>query len=792
MADSKIQIAVEVVGGKEAQEELKKIERATTSISGEAKKSGKQVAAIGESFKQVGNQVESNKKTTQGVQSLSRGLGDANEGAVTLGRAMVTLADNGSRGMIAILGPIGAVIATIYTLYEGYQEITGAAKEYEKTSAVAAAVASDLTSKLDNLASKAIRLTSDEMRDMIKSIFDARMGIEYMNEQIAESQKIFSDRIQAQRELNIILGKEKDLIDQNMWFFSRWTASVVKGIAIFTDFRTQQEKLADAQEALNKVTKEQEEYVRELTKAYEEKYEASIKEEQAQIRRETTLSEALDMLEAEYTAQMELNILMIEAYGPGSPQEKAIQIKRLQVSASEELAKASKKDRLAIYDEAQSLKELNLQNKVNLEASAKAVKQKNELTELEKKALDDKTKNEVKNTNTVIGLSKLRTSSYQNEFQERKKIFDREIELLNREKESLSDLSSLKARIYQQEKEFRSVQALTQFEMVKKAISQGQLNYKEIMEASRELVNTFNFIVDKETEVEKKLLEKKRDFDLKNIKQSGLTQQQIEEDYQYHLNKLLSMSKYKAAQELADGYKNLTEEFINFNNQRNDIKKSTEDSSNEIADIKKSIQLRELSDYENTEYNRINIIKKSNDYELQILKERYEQSKEDFENRKKLYDHEVRQKIEHEKFLETLGIQTRNANMEMEDYKAQEILNKKQQQFEAEKKLLDENYNYQKSLLEKNLADNSQYNIDKLAYDLKYSEEHESYLTRMFLSEEQIRDKANNIILEKQRQRDLELIENEKKARQDKVNQGIKAIEDSIKQSEERIADYYL
>lgn len=393
MADSKIQIAVEVVGGKEAQAELKRIERATTSISNEAKKSGKQVENLGESFKEVGKEVESsNKQTVRGVQAVSGGLGSANESAVTLGRAMVTLADNGSRGMIAILGPIGAVAATLYTLYEAYQEITGAAKEYEKTTAVATAVASDLTSKLDALATKSIRLTSDEMRGMITSIFDARMGIEYMNEQIGESQKIFSDRIQAQRELNIILGKEKDLIDQNMWFFSRWAASIVKGITIFTDFRTQQEKLKDAQDAVNKVTKEQEEYVRELTKAYQEKYEASVKEEQAQIRRETTLSEALDMLEAEYTAQSELNALMIEAYGTGSAEEKAIQIKQLQVGVSEELAKARKKDRLAIYDEAQSLKELNLQNKINLEADAKAIKQKKELSELEKKLAENRKK----------------------------------------------------------------------------------------------------------------------------------------------------------------------------------------------------------------------------------------------------------------------------------------------------------------------------------------------------------------------------------------------------------------
>jgi len=189
--------------------------------------------------------------------AVNGGLGNANDSAVTLGRAMVTLADNGSRGMIAILGPIGAVVATIYTLYEGYQNLSGAAKEYEKTTAVAAAVASDLTSKLDNLASKGIRLSSTEMQNMIRSIFDARMGIEYMNEQIAESQEIFSKRIQSQRELNIVLGKEKDLVDKNMWMLERWGASVLKFVETFTDFRTAQEKVADAQSKVNAALEEE-------------------------------------------------------------------------------------------------------------------------------------------------------------------------------------------------------------------------------------------------------------------------------------------------------------------------------------------------------------------------------------------------------------------------------------------------------------------------------------------------------------------------------------------------------
>jgi len=263
MAENNVVIGVEVEGVEEAKKDLNQVAQSTQAIGDQSKKSNKKVNELGESFNALGQTVEQQTKgTTRGIMAVQNGLGGANDSAVTLGRAMVTLADNGSRGMIAILGPVGAVIATIYTLYEGYQQLTGAAKEYEKTAAVSAAVASDLTSKLDALATKGIRLSNTEMQGMIKSIFDARMGVEYMNEQIAESQKIFSDRIQAQREINILLGKEKDLVDKNMWFFERWTSSIIKGTAQFIDFRTQQEKMADAQEALSKSIQEEDQYVR--------------------------------------------------------------------------------------------------------------------------------------------------------------------------------------------------------------------------------------------------------------------------------------------------------------------------------------------------------------------------------------------------------------------------------------------------------------------------------------------------------------------------------------------------
>lgn len=393
MAENKIIIDVEVQGADKAKKDLNQIAQGAQAIGNETKKSNKSVSNLGESFNQLEQTVgKKTKGTTRGIMAVQSGLGGANDSAVTLGRAMVTLADNGSRGMIAILGPIGAVIATLMTLYETYQYLSGAAKEYEKTTAVATAVASDLTAKLDALATKGIKLSNQEMQLMIKSILDARSGIEYMNEQIAESQEIFSKRIQSQRELNILLGKEQDLVDKNMWWYERWGKSTIKFIETFTDFRLQQEKVKDAQDAVNAALKEEEQYIKDLTKSYEEKYQASVKEEQAQLKRETTTLEAIDMLKAEYEAQSSLNQLLIEAYSSSGPEERARQIKKLQIEAYENLAKATNMTKDEMFDEAQRLKELNTNRRASIEALANEAKIKREMADEEKKIADAKRK----------------------------------------------------------------------------------------------------------------------------------------------------------------------------------------------------------------------------------------------------------------------------------------------------------------------------------------------------------------------------------------------------------------
>lgn len=401
MAENKVTIDVEVNGAQQAQGQLNNVAQATNAIDQNAKKANKQTTQLGETFSSVGTEAQrATGATTRGVLAVQGGLGAANDSAVTLGRAMVTLADNGGRGMIAILGPIGAVIATIYTLYEGYQQLSGAAIEYEKIAAVASAVASDLTSKLDELADKGIRLTDAELRNMISSIVGARQGIEYMNEQLAESKKVFADRIMAERELNILLGNEKEILDRNMWTIEKYGKKAMTVVGMLFDWRTHQEKVIDASRDFAEAIKEEQKYIDDLTQSYKTKYEISIQEQQRQIKYTTTHQEAIDLLKAEIDRVKELNILALEGSDLGDT-EKAIAIKKIEIETYEELSTWTNKTKDQIYDEAQARKKNNDATvngiKLTLE-QIKAKKELGELTEAEAKRLEEQAQKQAKAT----------------------------------------------------------------------------------------------------------------------------------------------------------------------------------------------------------------------------------------------------------------------------------------------------------------------------------------------------------------------------------------------------------
>lgn len=393
MAENKVVIEVEVQGAGNAQRTLDGIASTTSRIGASTTAAGaqlqnttrsatQQASQLGETFTAVGDHAtRATGAASRGVLAVSGGLGAANDSAVTLGRAMVTLADNGGRGMIAILGPIGAVIATIYTLYEGYQNLSGGTKEYEKIIAATTATASDLTSKLDALAAKGIRLSSGELQEMIRSLFDARMGIEYMNEQVAESTEVFAEYAKAKRELAILQGEEVDLVKENLWYFEKLGKLYMDLWKIGMEDREMTQQITDAQKKLADSTKKLTEYEKALSDAYEKKIEISTKEELAQIRRETLRSEAIDQMKAEFKAMADLDKMMKEISSK-SEYEKNIAFKLIDIDTQEKILDLQNLTKDQILDLVDKTKKLNQKNSEGILPQLEKVKLQKELNEL--------------------------------------------------------------------------------------------------------------------------------------------------------------------------------------------------------------------------------------------------------------------------------------------------------------------------------------------------------------------------------------------------------------------------
>lgn len=765
MADSKIQIAVEVVGADKANKQIQSLEESSVDL-----KEG--VKGVGDGFKSVGDLV----KAQGGIMGDAFGtLGDSvvavTDSIFVFKEGMSTAGATGAKAWLGLLGPIAAVVGAVALAVDAYRQFSGSSQAAEDNMENMAAAASDTASRLEAMVEGGIELASESLREFIQVNEKARLAIEQVikiNEKRATSQ------------LKVVEA-EKGLKDaQESTLFTETRVALAKS------------ELITAQKEYNRLLDEQTAKSREANKAQKEAYEL-----------EQLITTELQVYIDEYQSQIDLQKENIE---------KTIELTDaknkdfLITQATNDIQKRATEQKLALikaqkindqllkdgvitqraYDEAskQIKKSLDEQNK-SLKESNRDISLNNELLESNKnitKSTEEEKRKEIISTGLTIS----------NEFEKRQKQFDREMTLLSREKESLIDLYSLKARIAQKTEEDIKTAALLAYESRRRARDKSQSTYQEEISTTRQMSEAFTYMVNRKIEMEQKLLDKKREFDLKNIKQSGLTQQQIEEDYKYHSNKLLEMAKYRSAIELTEGYKKLAAEFQSFNAHKDDLTRANEISSNQIRDIKKSASLEELKDSEDTEYNRIQILKLSNEQQKEILQQNYEQAKKNLEGKNKLLAHEASQQQAYNEMLVSLGIESNDLEIEKEKAKNFEILKQLLIKVKNEKDLLDQTYNYEKKMLEKSLDENSQYNIDKLTYDLKYSKDHESYLTRMFLSEEQIRDKANNIILEKQRQKDLEAIEAEKKARIDKANQGIKAIEDNIKQSEARIADYYL
>ena len=195
MAENEIEIEV-TLDAKAAEKGLDKIKE-----GGEA---------VGETFTGVGRTVASfGGEVNQNLGAVGESVGGLTESM--MGLKDVASASKGS--FLALLGPIGAVAAGVFTLVDAIKDYTGASKEAEiRTDAYKASTA-ELTTIVEELASQEVRLTDLQVKRLGELAMAAKLpleeaqGLRESNATRAEQIFLLDERIKRDRQVVKTFGK---------------------------------------------------------------------------------------------------------------------------------------------------------------------------------------------------------------------------------------------------------------------------------------------------------------------------------------------------------------------------------------------------------------------------------------------------------------------------------------------------------------------------------------------------------------------------------------------------------
>lgn len=367
MAENKVIIDVEVQGVQDAQKDLEKVNSSASEI-------GESVKGVGESFKGVGAIVSSQGGVMgEAFNSLGESVGGLVDGFGAMGEAMTTGGKSGMLAFMGMLGPISAIAGALALAIEAFRQFSGAAKEAEQIEAAVTAAASDLTSKMEELADKGIKATNEQLRDLISLNSEARLKLEILNEKNASLTKVYTEQIQAQRSLEkeqrIYLSQTNERLKSDAYVISA------------------QERLTKANEAVAKAQLE-------LTKGYEIALPAIQKAQEYQRELAMTEQEATDALKAQLEIQKEYNDLLLNT-STLSAYEKSILQKQRDLSIEQRLADQHGKTSKEIQALTKVIEEENKARQAGDVLQLKEIKNQQEIEQI-KQAEADRLKAEQK------------------------------------------------------------------------------------------------------------------------------------------------------------------------------------------------------------------------------------------------------------------------------------------------------------------------------------------------------------------------------------------------------------
>lgn len=367
MAENKIEIEVDVIGMESAQKKL-------DGIEGSAKGIGESVKGVGESFKGVGAVVSAQGGAMgEAFGALGESVSGVVDGVGQFSEALQSGGKIGVSSILGLLGPISAIVSALALAVEAWRQFSGAAKEAEQIEAAVSAAAGDLTAKMEELADKGIKATSDQLKDLIALNTDARLKLEILNEKNAGLTKVYIEQIQAEKDLIRVKEEYKNLTTEELSTLSDLIAA---------NFRVK--------EANEAVTRAQDE----LTRGYTDALPAIEKAQEYQRNLAMTQQEATDALKAQLEIQKQHNDLLL-ATSDLSDYERSIQAKEDELMVDRELSAQRNKSIAEIQALTKSLEDENKARSDGEDLYLKEIKNQKELQALkdaEIKRLKDEAK----------------------------------------------------------------------------------------------------------------------------------------------------------------------------------------------------------------------------------------------------------------------------------------------------------------------------------------------------------------------------------------------------------------
>jgi hypothetical protein len=547
MAENKIVIDVEVQGVQDAQKDLEKVNSSASEI-------GDSVKGVGESFKGVGAIVSSQGGVMgEAFNSLGESVGGLVDGFGAMGEAMTTGGKSGMIAFMGMLGPISAIAGALALAIEAFRQFSGAAKEAEQIEAAVTAAASDLTSKMEELADKGIKATNEQLRDLISLNSEARLKLEILNEKNASLTKVYTEQIQAQRllekEQRIYLSQANERLKSDAYVISA------------------QERLTKANEAVAKAQLE-------LTKGYEIALPAIQKAQEYQRELAMTEQEATDALKAQLEIQKEYNDLLLNT-STLSAYEKSILQKQRDLSIEQRLADQHGKTSKEIQALTKVIEEENKARQAGDILQLKEIKNQQEIEQI-KKAEADRLKAEQKARSDAFKVRQMQIISEQSqinalEIQLTKSGLDEQIALaennyktsqqLNKnnknqlviaEKQYQLAIQGIKEQQLAQEQAKIAEQARINQELISQQIAheeatyQASIQYQQRQQELRDRIAILDIEAGKdEYKKQLDLLAKNQEIELRSVEDNELAKAEIQKRY---ANQRVKVESYATAQ----------------------------------------------------------------------------------------------------------------------------------------------------------------------------------------------------------------------------------------------------